>query len=283
MNNRALTLSLVMAVFAIFFVESYVSSIEEEGRKKYGTQVLVIVARKDIKEMDTINETMLEFKSIPKTFLEPAAISLDKKDTSKDGDDDKINSKALKELAGTVAIVPIKKGEQLTYNKVTEPSLRTGLAPQISPGKRAIAIPVNETSGVAKLVKPGDRVDLIAVVDMGGGKENKIAKTVLQDVVVLSIGRYVTNNVARTLEADPSGGKDRVRSLAEDYSFSSVSLEVEPAQAQMIALLLSSDNTMILSLRNNDDLDRGNFPTTALSDVLGADMTRFKGGTQARK
>jgi pilus assembly protein CpaB len=272
MNNKALTLSLVMAVMAIFFVQSYVSSIEEEAKKKFGTEVLVIVARRDIKEMETVNETMLEFKLIPKRFLEPAAISLEKKE------EDKESSRTLKGLTGTIAVVPVKKGEQLTFNKLTDPSIRTGLAPQIAPGRRAIAIPVSDTSSVSKLVKPGDRVDLIAIVDLGGGKENKVAKTVLQDVVILSIGKYITNNVARLVEADPLGGKDRIKSLAEDFSFTSVTLEVEPAQAQMIALLLNSgENALTLSLRNNDDVERLNFPSASLVDVFGSDVAKAKG------
>ena len=272
MNNRALTLALVMAGIAVFFVQSYVSSIEEEAKKKFGTEILVIVAQRDIKEMETLNETALELKLIPKRFLEPAAISLEKKEQ------DKESSKALKGLAGTVAIVPIRKGEQITYNKITEPNMRTGLAPQVAPGRRAIAIPISETSGVSKLIKPGDRVDLIAVLDAGGGKENKIAKTVLQDVIILSIGRYVTNNVARIMESDGPGNKERVRPLAQDFSYNSITLEVEPSQAQALALVIANgDNALTLSLRNNDDTERLSYPSTIMSDVLGADLNRIKG------
>lgn len=269
MNNKALTLSIVMAIMAVFFVESYVSSIEEEAKKKFGTEVLVIVAKRDIKEMETINETTLEYKLVPKKFLEPAAVSLDKKE------EDKSSDKTLKGMAGTIAVVPIKKGEQLTYNKITEPGLRTGLSPQIAPGRRAVAIPISEITGVSKLVKPGDRVDLIAILDAGGGKEAKVAKTVLQDVVILSIGKYVANNVARIIEADSSGGKDKVRSLAEDFSYSTVTLEVDPVQAQAIALIMSNgDNAITLSLRNNDDNERVSVPPAFIHDVLGQDVAR---------
>jgi pilus assembly protein CpaB len=271
MNNRALTLSIFMAVVAVFFVQSYVTSIEENAKKKFGTEVLVIEAKRDIKEAETINETMLELKLIPKRFLEPAAISYEKKE------DDKESSQGLKNLAGMVAVVPVKKGEQITLNKMVEPGIRTGLAPQIAPGKRAVAVPVGETSGVAKLVKPGDRVDVIAVLDMGGGKEGKIAKTILQDVVVLAVGRSVTGNIARTVEQDPNGGKDKVRSLAEDFSFASVTLEVEPIQAEQIALIMNSgDNVIDLSLRNNDDTDRQNIISTSYVDMLGTDINKVR-------
>jgi len=80
------------------------------------------------------------------------------------------------------------------------PNMRTGLAPQVTPGKRALAISVGETTGVSKLVKPGDRVDLIAVI---GPKDGRVAKTILQDIVVLATGRAVSGNIARQLENDP--------------------------------------------------------------------------------
>ena len=269
MNNRALTLSLVMAVLAIFFVQSYVSSIEEATKKKFGTQVLVVQAKRDIKEMETIDETMLELTLVPKRFLEPSAISLEKKKQDADV------IKSMKDLAGNVAVVPIKKGEQITYNKIIEPGMRTGLSPQITPGKRAISVPVTEITGVSKLVKPGDRVDLIAVLDMGGGKQNKISKTVLQDVGVLAVGHNVTDNIPRLVEMDSFSGKPKVTSLTQTTNFSTVTLEVDPMQAQMIALVLSnSDNALTLALRNNDDADRTNFAGVTLPDVLGPDAAR---------
>ena len=271
MNNKALTLSLVMAVIAVFFVQSYVTSIEDEAKKKFGTEVLVLKAKNDIKENDTINETMVEFALVPKRFLDPGAVYYDSKEENKE------TTKGKKAISGAVALVPIKKGEQVSYNKITEPGVRTGLAPQIAPGRRAIAISVNEVTGVSKLDKPGDRVDLIGVMDPGGGKENKIAKTLLQDVVVLSVGRRVANNVARVLEADSYGGKDRVRSLAEDTSFTSITLEVEPAQAQMMALVMSNgDAALSLSLRNNDDTERTNLGSTIVGDILGPDASRVR-------
>jgi pilus assembly protein CpaB len=271
MNNRALTISLFMAVFAVWMVSSYVQSIEDETRKKFGAEVLVIEAKRDIKEEETIDESMLELTSVPKRYLEPGAISYEKKKEDPDV------TRGMKSLAGLVAIVPIKKGEQVTYNKMVEPGIRTGLAPQIAPGRRAIAVSVGETTGVAKLVKPGDRVDLIAVLDMGAGKENRISKTIFQDIVVLAVGRSVTGNVARVIEPDAFGGKDHVKSLAEDYSFSSVTLEVEPAQAQVLALITANgENSLSLSLRNNDDTDRQNFGSTSLPDILGVDASKLR-------
>lgn len=271
MNNKAFTLSLVMAVLAVFFVQSYVQSVEDETKKRFGTEVTVLVAKRDIKEMETLDETAWSFQSKPKTFIEPSAIYFEGK---KEGDEKVTQS--LRALVGAVAVVPIKKNEQITFNKLVEPSIRTGLSPQITPGRRGIAIPVGESTGVAKLIKPGDRVDVVAVVDLGGGKENRMAKTILQDVVVLATGHNVTNNAPRQIEPDAFGGKDKIRSLAEDTTFSTITVEVDPAQAQSLSLILGTDTQLVFTLRNNDDNDRTNTGSTTFTDVLGPDMGRIQ-------
>ena len=270
MNSRALVISLVMSVVAVFFVRSYVESIEEESAKKYGTQYLVLVAKTDIKEMDTLTEDVLEYREIPKRFLEPAAVSADPREK-----DEKARGKDLRKFSGSIAVVPIKKGEQITMNKVTEPSVRTGLSPQIAPGRRAVTIGINDLTGVAKLVKPGDRVDVIAVIDIGLGKENKIARTFFQDVVVLATGKNVTNNPARMVETDPFSGKEKVKPLSEDLSFSTVTIEVDANQAQVFALLQSSNEAVLfLSLRHNDDSDRVGLAPVTYRDLLPPDLIR---------
>ncbi|MGE0616851.1 MAG: Flp pilus assembly protein CpaB, partial [Bacteriovoracia bacterium] len=247
--------------------------------KKFGTQVLVVVAAKDIREMDTITENMLEMKSVPKQFLEPASVWFNQKVK----DDDSL-PKDMRALSGSVAIVPIKKGEQLTYNKLTEPSIRTGLAPQVTPGRRAVTIPVNEVTGVGKLVKPGDRVDLIAVMEVGVGLGAvKVAKTVLQDVGVLAVGRNVTNNVARVLEDSMGDNKMSLKSLTRFDGFASVTVEVEPGDAQKLALIAADNkNTIALSLRNNDDNDRVSAPGLSMQDVLG-DAARLPANNGLRR
>lgn len=264
MNNKALLISIGMAIAAVMMVEGYVTSVEDEARKKFGTQLLVLVAKQDIKEMDTITDKSLEYREIPKKFLEPGAFSADPRDK-----DEESRAKDIKRFAGTIAVVPIRKGEQISFSKISEPSIRTGLAPQVAPGRRAISISVTDVTGVSKLVKPGDRVDVVGVFDMGSGRENKYAKTVLQDVVVLAVGKAVTNNPSRTLDVDPFTGKEKVRSLTEDVSFNTVTIEVEPSQTPGLALMQSGGEVQLfLTLRHNDDTDRVNSPTVGLRDLI---------------
>ncbi len=280
MNNRAMTMALLIAAIAVFLVSSWVGDVEDRAKTRYGTKILILKAKTDIKETQTITEEMLQLDEIPKTFKEPSAIVFER--PMKEGsEDDEETKKSLRTIVGTVAIVPIKKGEQITYNKITEPGIRTGLAPQVAPGRRAIAMTVSNQSSVSKLIKPGDRIDVIAVLDMGGGKEGKISKTILQDVVVLSVGQNVTNNIPRKIEMD--GNKANYKSLNEDSSYDTVTIEVEPEQAQVVALVAGNgENALTLVLRNNDDTERKNFGSTMMSDILGGDAGRIQRNTASQ-
>ncbi len=276
MNNRAMTMAILIALLSVFLVSSWVSDVEERAQKRYGAKVLVVKAKVDIKETQTITEEMLVLDELPKTFREPAAIFFEKTEQ------DEETQKSMRSIVGSVAIVPIKKGEQIAYNKITEPGIRTGLAPQVAPGRRAIAMNVTNQSSVSKLIKPGDRVDVIAVLDLGGGKESKISKTILQDVVVLSVGQNVTNNIPRKMEME--GNKVAYRSLTEDSSYDTVTVEVEPEQAQMVALVAGNgENSLTLVLRNNDDSERRNFGSTMMSDILGGDTGRIQRNTAGQR
>lgn len=280
MNNRAMTMALLIAGIAVFLVSSWVGDVEDRAKTRYGTKILILKAKTDIKETQTITEEMLQLDEIPKTFKEPSAIIFET--ARKDGEDDEETKKSLRSIVGTVAIVPIKKGEQITYNKITEPGIRTGLSPQVAPGRRAIAMNVSNQSSVSKLIKPGDRVDVIAVLDLGGGKDTKVSKTILQDVVVLSVGQNVTNNIPRKIEMD--GNKVNYRSLNEDATYDTVTIEVEPEQAQVVALVAGNgENAMTLVLRNNDDNERKNFGSTMMSDILGGDAGRIQRNTASMK
>lgn len=281
MNNRAMTMALVIALIAVFLVSSWVSDVEERAKKRFGTNVLILKAKVDIKESQTITQDMLVVENVPATFKEPSAIAFER--TSKDDEENsKDLQKSVSAIFGTVAIVPIKKGEQITYNKITEPGIRTGLAPQVAPGRRAIAMNVSNQSSVSKLIKPGDRVDVIAVLDMGAGKDSKISKTILQDVVVLSVGQNVTNNIARKVEVD--GNRVNYKSLSEDSSYDTVTIEVDPEQAQVVALVAGNgENALTLVLRNNDDTERKNFGSTMMSDILGGDAGRVQRNTASQR
>ena len=142
-ETRTLWISVGSALFAVFLLYSYTQEKSAELTKKFGAKQRVVIAAQNINEMETIDETMLQVVEKPVDFIEPQAVS------------------DPEQAVGLIALAPINKDEQILQNKIIKPGPVTGLALQVSPSKRDIAIPVNETNGVAKLLNPGDRIDIV--------------------------------------------------------------------------------------------------------------------------
>jgi pilus assembly protein CpaB len=257
MNSRAFTLSLVIAGIAVFMVYSFLEGREAQFVEEYGNPSPVVMAKVDIKELELIDDRKLQIENVPKKFQMPG------------------HFKKIEELYNTIAAVPIKKGEQITRPRITYPGAQSGLSRQISVGKRALAVQIDEAQAVSKLIKPGDRVDVLALIDYAGGKRERIkVKTVLQDVLVLSTGLNVTNNIP--LVNMESGGESREMKLNNYTNFNTVTFELTPFEVQKMVYLIAAGNGIFLALRNNDDKSKELIGGTRLFEVLGDDAPEAK-------
>jgi pilus assembly protein CpaB len=257
MNSRAFTTSLILAAVAVMMIWSYISSKETELVSDYGNMTPVVVAREDIKELEIIDDRKVRLENIPAKFQMPG------------------HYKRVEDLYNTIAAVPIKKGEQITVPRVTYPGAQSGLSRQISIGKRALSIQVNENQSVSRLLKPGDRVDVLALVDYAAGKKERLkVKTVLQDVLVLSTGLYVTNSVP--VVNVKTEAETKQMKLNSYTNYNTVTLELTPFEVQKMVFLTSAGNGVYLSLRNNDDKTIERISATRLYDVLGEDAAEAK-------
>lgn len=258
MNSRAFTTSLILAAVAVMMIYSYISSRETELISEYGNMTPVVVAREDIKELEIIDDRKVKLENIPAKFQMPG------------------HFKRVEDLYNTIAAVPIKKGEQITVPRVTYPGAQSGLSRQISIGKRAMSIQVTEGQAVSRLLKPGDRVDILALVDYAAGKKEKLkVKTVLQDVLVLSTGLFVTNSVP-IVNIKSDNNSSRTMKLNSYTNYNTVTLELTPFEVQKMVFLISAGNGIYLSLRNNDDKTIERISATRLYDVLGEDAAEAK-------
>ncbi|MDX1457400.1 MAG: Flp pilus assembly protein CpaB [Marinobacter sp.] len=85
-------------------------------------------------------------------------------------------------FGGTVANV-VRPGDLLREGLLESTSL---VRPLLKPGTQAIAIPVNDVSGVGGLLKPGDEVNVYASFQ-DSDKNEPAALTVLHNVVVIAV------------------------------------------------------------------------------------------------
>jgi pilus assembly protein CpaB len=257
MNSRAFTLSLVIAAIAVFMTYSYIDSMEKNYLEQYGNPQPVVIAKVDIGELELIDDTKVQIINVPEKFRMPGHL------------------KRIEEVYNTIATVPIKANEQITSPRVTQPGARTGLAQQVSVGKRAYAITITEGQAVGKLIKPGDRVDVLALVNYAPGQIEKMqVRTVLQDALVLSTGYNVTNSLPVVgIQRDDEVRKMNLNTFT---NYNTVTLELEPIQVQKLVFLSSTSSRLQLSLRNNDDKQIQNLGFTEIFDVLGEDAAAAK-------
>lgn len=253
-QSRNLWISLGAGIFATFMLYSYTQEKKSEMDKALGEKIRVVVAKEDIRDMETIYETSLEIKEKLKDEVEPDAF------------------RDIGDVLGTVSAIPIKKGQTLTKNKVLEPGPETGMANQVAPNMRAVTVPVDETRANAKLIRPGDRVDIYAVVDTGRGA-NQIKQVILykENIVILATGVNVNNNLPRTIEKDPSGKGLVQNTLTGDTKYNSLTIEVAASEAQdLIALVSANPGSLYFLLRNPHDktMARSRIPASTPETVL---------------
>jgi len=110
-----------------------------------------------------------------------------------------------------------------------------GLAPVIPVGMRAVTVRVNDVVGVAGFVLPGMRVDVLITGNPPGSDNNRVTRTFLQNILVLSAGQ--------TMQTD-AGGKP--------VNAPNVTLLVSPAQAETLTLA-GNEGKIQLVLRNGGD------------------------------
>jgi pilus assembly protein CpaB len=138
----------------------------------------------------------------------------------------------------------------------------------IPPGMRAITIQVNEWSGVAGLLTPGSRVDIISVVP-GEDKNGSVARTVVQNAEIRAIGRQVTATPPTPQPGEPGApGQPGGPPAMPMPPANNVTLLVTPAQAEAVQLA-SSGGAPWLVLRNSKDGDPVESKGTTLADLRG--------------
>jgi pilus assembly protein CpaB len=117
-------------------------------------------------------------------------------------------------------------GDLLLSGDVTRPGDHGFLAAVLTPGMRAVTVGVDTVSGMAGLIWPGDRIDLIMTQSMEGAdvplSRRVSAEAVLQDVRVIAIDQRLVQGMA---PAEPSGNTART-----------VTLEVTQDQASRVAV-----------------------------------------------
>ena len=196
----------------------------------------VLVAKKPLPVGTIIDASMVGFENWPKSSVQPSFFVQGKADADPT------------KLLGTVVRYPVTAGQPITRGSLVGPEDRGFLAAALSPGMRAVTVPVTASSGLAGFVFPGDRVDIVLTEDVtgsGDGPPLKVSETIVRNVRVLATDQRFTDK--------DEDGKPIIKSA------SNVTLEVTPRIAEKVAVS-QSIGKLSLSLRSiadqTSDLER---------------------------
>ena len=247
-TNRALILlGLFLGLVSAALVVVYLSKANDEGGGKVsgGPGTAVVVASQNITAGTRVTADMVTLKEISTDAILP--------DVFLKTDD----------VVGQVTRVPLVAGEQVIPNKVTAtgPEIVDVENPPLSyvvpEGMRAVSVQVSSLIGASGLIRPGDYVDVILTVKIesqegGGGAplRDQIARTVLQNALVLSIDQAVTKPVPDADEGAPASSEQGTDANAEA---STVTLGVAPVHGEVLtaaeACGANFDGRLALALR----------------------------------
>ena len=121
---------------------------------------------------------------------------------------------SIDSVAGRVTRVAVFKGEALVPGRLAPDGTGPGLEVKITPGKRAFAFRINDVSGIAGLIQPNSRVDILVVIN-GGTEKGSVAKLFMENMRVLAIGAVAQrtedgrqiNAAVCTVEVTPDEGE----------------------------------------------------------------------------
>lgn len=175
MKNRIVfILAVIFGLITAILTYAYLNNLRQTiDNTEY---VEIIVAKQAIGEKTVVTANMLEKKIIPAKYKHVNEVV------------------EAREVIGKISLVTFSSGQSIFKNQVVEKGdYKEGLSYMVPEGKRAMAVPVDEVSGVSGLIKPGDRVDIIAVVSIDvNSKSEPYSLVVLQDVEVLAVGNTLS-------------------------------------------------------------------------------------------
>lgn len=235
-----LIMGIVLAAVVVFLIKFYLDQqrrvVEDEAARKVAriqeNQTSVLVAKQDIPKGAPLSPDLFEPKIVPKEYVVPQAVT--------SGD----------RVSGMVAVAPIVKGEQIALTKLTFPREAHagggGLAEVTPVGKRAITINVDNMASVAGMVRPGDYVDILALIPVPSvsatGREVNQPATVplFQNILILAVGQQINTVTSAEEESgryDKGQQQPKPQPSPQPQVSSLITLALAPQEANLAAFV----------------------------------------------
>lgn len=213
--------------------------------------VKILVAGTNMPAGMTVARGSLRWVDWPEDSVEKDYVAADEEDQNIE-----------KQFIGSVIRRGIPEGIPLTANMFFKRDAPGFMAGALQPGMRALPISVNDISGAAGFILPGDRVDVILMLNLSkNAPKGKKSAGVTAGIALNYIGETILRNI-RVIAIDQQ---------VDDFELATVlagtvTLEVTSKQAELltVARKMGSISLSLRSLATETELDKGHSFTSDL-------------------
>ena len=220
--------ALLIAGLAGFGVFRYLQQAEASARVPMGT---VVVAAVDLTEGQVLKAEDAKVVQLPQVSIPPGAYT------------------TVDSVIGRVTRIPVFATEVLLPGRLAPVGSGAGIEVKITPGKRAMAVRIDDVVGLAGLIKPNSRVDVLVTMKAEEEGAQQRAKLFMSNMRVLSVGSDI--------ERGPDG---------RPMNATTAALEVTPAEAEQLAVATGQGRIQLV-LRGFGDPDTIATRGASISDI----------------
>ena len=230
----SLLAGIVAAVLTRFYVaakDAEVAALKESFVSRFGGTMDVLIYGRDIPAGTVLERGDLLKMEVPRAGLRGQALT----------------EENLSDVVGRKTLVSHRRADIVFWADIEggNPAAK-GLSDDVKKTMRAISINCIGAASVSSMVRPNDHVDVIGTFDLsdkatGSARARSLVTcTLLQNVLVLATGQ-TTSKMSHRSPAALAGG------------YSTVTLEVTPREAEMLAFAEQIKGRLVLTLRNRND------------------------------
>jgi pilus assembly protein CpaB len=236
-----IVVAVVLGGIAAFGMYRYLAGVQLQAEAG-SVMTDVLVATQDVPRGADANTLLssglVETTKVPQRYVPKGAVS------------------SLRALTDMVLAVPVTKGEVITSARFQYPS-EAGLAFAVPADFVAVTVPVNESRGLAQLLKAGDRVAVLGTLP-GKSSGSERTRIVLGGVRVLAVNR---NTGAGAADEQSSSG---LGSSGQTSGQDTVTLAVSPADAEKVVFVAETGGVWLALLSTTaSSAERGPGQTAA--------------------
>jgi pilus assembly protein CpaB len=203
------------------YLKSRTAEVEEQLVDKASrTRVTVVVPIRPLKAGELVDTAILAMREVPKEYV----------------NSDAVTKETVADYQGKKLIRDVSQGTPLLASFIAQYEF-TPFSQSISPGDRALTIPVDEINSVSGMLTAGDNVDLLVLMqkeasDSIAGRSEMELVPLLEGVTVRATGTFTQNELVARRESP----QQRQNSNRPAGSYTTITISIPPRDAQKLIL-----------------------------------------------